>query len=351
MSAIIPKIDGPFLKGMGMVVMLAACAGALTALPVLKTLHIHGLIIAMVLGMVYANSARKYIPESWISGIDYAARRVLRLAIVLYGFRLTFQDIAAIGVSGVVISALMVGLTFLIGYVVGVKLLKIDREVTILTAAGAAICGAAAVLATEAVIKAKPYKSMVAVATVVIFGTLAMFLYPAAYRLELVPMNLDEMGVYIGGSVHEVAHVVAASAAVDPATSDAAVIVKMVRVMMLAPFLILLGLWFWRGAENIAQKNEEGQKPALIPWFAIYFIAVAGFNSLHLLPAQMVSSLISFDTFLLTMAMGALGMETSITKFKGVGLKPVYLALLLFIWLIFGGFFLTKIVMGALGGI
>ena len=78
---------------------------------------------------------------------------------------------------------------------------------------------------------------------------------------------------------------------------------------------------------------------------------MAGFNSLHLLPAQMVSSLISFDTFLLTMAMGALGMETSITKFKGVGLKPVYLALLLFIWLIFGGFFITKIVMGALGGI
>ncbi|MCB9981910.1 MAG: YeiH family putative sulfate export transporter [Rhodospirillales bacterium] len=342
---ILPKIDGPFLKGMGLVVMLAAVASALAALPALKAMHIHGLIIAMVLGMVYANTLRARVPESWVSGVDYAARRILRLAIVLYGFRLTFQDIGAIGLSGVVISALMVALTFLIGYIVGVKVLKLDKEISILCSAGAAICGAAAVLATEAVIKAKPYKSMVAVGTVVIFGTLAMFLYPAAYRAGLVPMSLDEMGVYIGASVHEVAHVVAASAAVDPATSDAAVIVKMVRVMMLAPFLIVLGLWFWRGAENIAQKEEEGRKPALIPWFAVYFIGVAGFNSLNLLPASVVGSLISFDTFLLTMAMGALGMETTIDKFKGVGLKPIYLSLILFIWLIFGGFFITKGVM------
>ncbi|MCB1650418.1 MAG: putative sulfate exporter family transporter, partial [Alphaproteobacteria bacterium] len=134
----------------------------------------------------------------------------------------------------------------------------------------------------------------------------------------------------------------------DPAASDAAVIVKMVRVMFLAPFLVLLGLWYWR-----AKEGEEGAPKhkitALIPWFAVYFIAVAGFNSLHLLPPAVVGQINAFDGFLLCMAMGALGMETGIDKFKGVGLKPFYLALILFVWLIFGGFFVTKTILGVFG--
>lgn len=336
------------MAGLTLAALLGLVATALASLPLLQNMHIHALIIAMVIGLVYANTLRRFMPQSWGAGIHFSARKILRLAIVLYGFRLTFQDIADVGLSGIVISFLMVGLTFLLGYIVGTRVLKLDKDITILTSAGAAICGAAAVLATEGTIRAQSYKSVVAVATVVIFGTLAMFLYPFMYAMGWVPMDSAQMGVYIGASVHEVAHVVAASASVDPAASDAAVIVKMVRVMFLAPFLVLLGLWYWR-----AKEGEEGAPKhkitALIPWFAVYFIAVAGFNSLHLLPPAVVGQINAFDGFLLCMAMGALGMETGIDKFKGVGLKPFYLALILFVWLIFGGFFVTKTILGVFG--
>ncbi len=333
-----PKFDRGFFTGLALVALISALASALATLPFFQALHFHPLLIGMVLGMVYANTLGAYAPERWLPGINFAAKRILRLAIILYGFRLSFQDIAAVGPEGVVIAALMVGLTFLFGYFVGVKVLKLDRELSILCASGAAICGAAAVMATEGVIKAKPHKTVIALVTVVLFGTLAMFLYPAAYLAGLVPMEPGAMGIYVGASVHEVAHVVGAAMAIDPETANAAVIVKMTRVMMLAPFLILLGLWFWRGAE----KGAKGERPALIPWFAVGFIAVVGFNSLHLLPSAVLSYIVNADTFLLVMAMSALGMGTDIRRFKETGMKPFYLGLALFIWLIFGGFFITK---------
>ncbi|MCB1650709.1 MAG: putative sulfate exporter family transporter, partial [Alphaproteobacteria bacterium] len=200
------------MAGLTLAALLGLVATALASLPLLQNMHIHALIIAMVIGLVYANTLRRFMPQSWGAGIHFSARKILRLAIVLYGFRLTFQDIADVGLSGIVISFLMVGLTFLLGYIVGTRVLKLDKDITILTSAGAAICGAAAVLATEGTIRAQSYKSVVAVATVVIFGTLAMFLYPFMYAMGWVPMDSAQMGVYIGASVHEVAHVVAASA-------------------------------------------------------------------------------------------------------------------------------------------
>ena len=349
------KTKPAFYKGLVLVMFLALAASLLAALPMMRALNLHALIIAMIIGLLYANSLRPHIPKEWGIGINFSARRILRFAIVLYGFRLTFQDIAGVGLSGVLVSVLMVALTFFIGYIVGTRFLKMDRDLSILTSAGAAICGAAAVLATEGTINAKPYKSVVAVATVVIFGTFSMFLYPFAYGMGWIPMSEGEMGIYIGGSVHEVAHVVGASAAINPEASNAAVIVKMVRVMMLAPFLVLLGAWFWRTKENAvvdnSMKTKEQRRSALsfIPWFAVYFIAVAGFNSLNLLPVKIIEGINIFDGFLLSMAMCALGMETNINKFKEVGLKPVYLALILFVWLIFGGFFITKGALSLIG--
>ena len=336
----IPDLNRGFFAGLAFVALAAALAVYAAGLPFFQNLHIHALLIGMALGLALANTLGMRLPQSWRGGFDFSARRILRLAIILYGFRLTFQDIAAVGPGGALIAALMVGLTFLVGYVAGVKFLKMDRELAILCASGAAICGAAAVLATEGVIKAKPYKTVVALITVVLFGTLAMFAYPAAYMAGLVPMDLPEMGIYVGASVHEVAHVVGASMAIDPETSNAAVIVKMVRVMMLAPFLILLGMWFWRGA-----KPEAGRKPALIPWFAVLFIVMAGVNSLSVIPQEVVSAIVALDTFLLVMAMTALGLGTDIRKFKEVGLAPFYLGLILFLWLVFGGFFITKSVL------
>ena len=308
-----------------------------------KDLAISPLIIGILLGMVYANSVKKYFPQSFDKGIAFCTKTILRTGIVLYGFRLTFQNLEDVGILGVLTAFIIVSSTFIMGYFVGTKILKLDREITILTSAGSAICGAAAVLATESVLKSPAYKSAIAVSTVVVFGTIAMFLYPFLFKLGILNLTEPNMGIYIGATLHEVAHVVGAGQSLGENVSQNAVIVKMIRVMMLAPFLIILSIWLLKTAVN-STNNEDGTKSKIIiPWFAVMFIVVVGFNSFDLLSLKIVESINYLDGFLLTIAMTALGMQTSFDKFKNVGLKPVYLASVLFMWLIFGGYFIVTL--------
>jgi uncharacterized integral membrane protein (TIGR00698 family) len=338
-----PYSSPGFFQGLGLVVALSAVATWMATTPALLSLRISPLIVGILLGAVLGNTARERIPADWSSGILYAARIILRLAIILYGFRITFSQIEAVGMNGLLVDVIMVTSTFVLGSVLGIKVFGMDKETAIMTAAGAAICGAAAVVATEPIVKAEPHKTAVAIGTVVLFGTLSMFAYPFAYRMGWVPMSENVFGIYIGATVHEVAHVVGAGEAVGALAAQTSIIVKMTRVMLLAPALIVLGWVLARGAE--ADTGER--TPVMIPWFAVGFIAVAGFNSLNLLPEAVVQSLNVFDTFLLTMAMTALGIETNASKFKGVGLAPIYLALALFGWLVGGGYVVTRVLMGA----
>lgn len=117
--------------------------------------------------MLYANSLRNRLPETWVPGIKFCSKQVLRAGIVLYGFRLTFQSVIAIGASAILIDVIVVTCTILLGILVG-KLLKMDNDLALLTATGSAICGAAAVLGAEPVVKSEPHKTAVAVSTVVI---------------------------------------------------------------------------------------------------------------------------------------------------------------------------------------
>ncbi|AXX89972.1 hypothetical protein CKA55_03720 [Arcobacter suis] len=303
-----------------------------------RNLAISPLIIGIVLGIFYANTLKHKLPATWQSGIIFSTKYILRFGIILYGFRLTFQNLQEVGFSGVFIAFCIVAFTFIFGYIIGTKVLKLDREITILCSAGSSICGAAAVLATQSVLKNEAYKSAIAVSFVVIFGTITMFLYPFLYKLGIFDLSASEMGVYIGSTLHEVAHVVGASTSLGEAVSKDAIIVKMIRVIFLVPFLILLSFWLIKtGFHN---KNEKTK--LIIPWFAVMFILVAGFNSFGFLSENIIKSINFIDTFSLTMAMTALGMETSFDKFKNVGMKPFYLSLILFIWLMVVGYFLVK---------
>ncbi len=325
------------IKAIALVFSFALCAMLLSYLDFFKHLAISPLVIGIVLGMIYANTLRHKLPTSWNHGIIFCTKTLLRLGIILYGFRITFSQIAHMGIQGMLASILVVVLTLVIGYYVGIKILGLDKETSLLTAAGSAICGAAAVLAVEGVLKNEPHKSAVAVGTVVFFGTLAMFLYPLLYQLGWIPLSLDAEGLYIGASIHEVAQVVGAGSALSPEVANSAIIVKMFRVMLLVPVLIVLA-WLFQ-----ASTGQKKHKKLVIPWFAIWFIIVAGINSLQIIPSTIISSINFIDTFLLTMAMSALGMETHFKKFKGVGGKAMLLALILFIWLIVGGFLIVKI--------
>ena len=324
--------------GILFVFIFALVATLLSELSFFKDLAISPLIIGILLGMIYANSVKKYFSNNLEIGIVFCTKTVLRVGIVLYGFRLTFQNLQDVGIQGILIAFLIVFTTFIFGYILGTKVLKLDKEITILTSAGSAICGAAAVLATESVLKSPAYKSAIAVSSVVVFGTIAMFLYPFLYKLGVLGFDEQNMGIYIGATLHEVAHVVGSAEALGPNVAQNAIIVKMIRVMMLAPFLLILSFWLLKSTVS-ANKNKT---KIVIPWFAVMFIFVVAFNSFDFLPTQIVVSINYLDNFALTMAMSALGMQTSFDKFKNVSLKPVYLSSVLFLWLIFVGYFLVN---------
>ncbi len=291
------------------------------------------LTLAILFGMVIGNTIYPKLWQSCDGGVIFAKQYLLRVGIILYGFRLTFAQIADVGVSGIAIDVLTLTSTFFIACVLGQKVFGLDKQTSWLIGAGSSICGAAAILATEPVVKAEASKVTVAVATVVIFGTLAIFLYPAMYPMLAHGFSPEAYGIYMGSTMHEVAQVVAAGHAINPDAENAAVIAKMLRVMMLAPFLLFI-------AARVKQLAPEGQgekSKITIPWFAIFFILVAVFNSFHLLPKSVVGMLVTLDTVLLAMAMAALGLTTHVSALKKAGAKPLLMALVLFVWLIVGG--------------
>ncbi|SFN31895.1 conserved hypothetical integral membrane protein [Izhakiella capsodis] len=271
----------------------------------------------------------------------------MRAGIILYGFRLTFQQILDVGASGILIDILTLSSTFMLACCLGRRLLGLDRETVWLIGAGSSICGAAAVLATEPVIKAESSKVAVAVATVVIFGTIGIFLYPFMWRefAHLIPaMDAAQYGIYTGSTMHEVAQVVAAAHAVSPEAENTAVIAKMLRVMMLAPFLVLLGMRVRR-----TEPTREGHvRKITFPWFALVFMLVALFNSFHLLSPALIKNIGQIDDLLLAVAMAALGLTTHLNQLRKASLRPLLLGLMLFIWLIVGGGAINLLIMHVL---
>jgi len=352
------------LSGIFFVAIFAAAATFIADLAPVKALGLSPLVIGIVMGIFYANTLHNQTPKTWKSGITFSGKKILRFAIVLYGFRITFQQIAEVGMDGFLVSLIMLTSTLILGTWMGTKIFGMEKDTSILTASGAAVCGAAAVLATEPVLKAEEYKTAIAVSMVVLFGTISMFLYPILYTTVIenatgfLHMTAREFGIYVGGTIHEVAQVVAVPASVPGAPqemADAAVIVKMTRVIMIAPMLIALGFYLAWDAKRSGTSRDEKMK-LVIPWFAVYFILVAGLNSLIQIytatapeaTAALINNIIDvinqIDTFLLTMAMTALGMGTIFSQFKGLGLAPIYTALSMFVWLVIGGFIVTKVV-------
>ena len=344
---------GNTLHGILLIALFSCAAFYIAEIPFVRSLSFSPLIVGIILGMLYANSLRNRLPETWVPGIKFCTKQVLRAGIVLYGFRLTLNQVAAVGLPAVVIDVIIITGTIFLGLWLG-RLLKLDRDTSLMTATGSAICGAAAVLGAEPVVKCESHKTAIAVSTVVIFGTISMFLYPILYRAGL----LDALGdtgaaIYTGSTLHEVAHVAGAGNAMDPTDSlgiaGTATITKMIRVMMLAPVLVVMSFAL-AGRGKGTNGEKAGKSKITIPWFAFGFIAVICLNSLlqYLCGVETVKEIplngaIEYvDTFLLTMAMTALGTDTSVEKFRQAGAKPFVLALLLYVWLVVGGYLLVK---------
>ena len=306
-----------------------------------RIIGLSSLTLAILIGMILGNTVYSSFAEQLHVGVTFAKGQILRLAIMFYGFKLTLTQVSSVGLSAVMSDALVLTSTFLITYWLGTKWLKVDKQTTLLIGAGASICGAAAVIAAEPVIKAEAHKVTIAVATVVVFGTIAMLLYPFLYHLGwLQPwLNAQQYGIYTGSTIHEVAQVVVAGNAVSPEVGDTAVVTKMIRVMMLAPFLLILSFALTKGS------SDNGKKPSFmnrvqqvkVPWFAFIFIAIVLLHTWVPMTASFERSMVMLDDVLLTMAMFALGLTTHLGAIKQAGVKPLILGAIMFAWLIVGG--------------
>lgn len=268
------------------------------------------LIVAAVGGMITGAFFPKIrISLSKSGTLVFATRWMLRAGIVLYGLRLGLSQLQDVGIAGISVAVITVVSVLGVGVFLG-RVFGMDKESTLLVSAGSAICGAAAILAVQSVVQARTDKVVVAVATVVVFGTLGMLIYPLA--LEGIN-NSFVQGLITGGTLHEVAHVVGAGSAMGEESANTAIIVKMIRVMLLVPVLFVL-----------AWKKGEGDIRGSVPWFALGFIAVVGLNSIVNVPFKEVWFLL--DTALLSVAMCALGIQTEVGQIKRMGPKPFLLA-------------------------
>ena len=327
-------VPGLALTGAGALLCLL-----LERLPLLQAWSLGALTLAIGLGMVLG-----HVPwlqgagaTRWAAGVQLAKGPVLRAGIVLYGLRLSVQDITALGWGAVALDVFILSSTVALAWALGRYVLKLEPRSALLIGAGSAICGAAAVLATAPVAQARERDVGVAVATVVVFGTLSMFLYPwlAGVLWPATAYSSPGYGVYVGATVHEVAQVVVAASAIGGQAAHTAVITKMLRVLLLAPFLLILSWWLGRGA-----PADGGRGRITIPWFALGFVAVV---LLHPgLPQPLVRLGVWLDQWLLTIAMLALGMGIQWQALRRAGIRPLWLAGALWLWLLGAGAVLTR---------
>ena len=328
------KIRNGFLAGSALCLAASLSAAYAVQMPWNQKLQFSALTLAIIAGMVVGN-AMPHGALQWLHpGLRFFQQRILRLGIILYGLRLTIQDLVNLGPRALVLDVTVITSVLLIGYWVGTRVMRLDSDTALLVSAGSGICGAAAVLATERVIESESHKVSMAVATVVVFGTAAMFLYPVLYPLT--GFTERQFGIYTGATVHEVAQALAAGRAVSQAASDTAVITKMLRVLLLAPVLLIISR-LRRGSGAGAARQIK------YPWFVLWFGAVIVAQSIVKLPPRLHAQLVDFDTVLLAGAMFALGVATRWYQLKAAGTRPLALAAMIFAALVSGGWVITRL--------
>lgn len=325
------------IVGVGLTLMLAACSIALAKTSLFSSWHISPLILGIVLSVIVASVLRGLgatIIDKCKSGVDFSGKKLLRLGIILYGFFVSLADIQSVGFAGFGLAFGIVAGVLIVGFIIGVKIFRLDRELAILMSAGCAICGAAAVLALESALRASAQKSAIAIGSVVVFGLLGMFCYPILFSAGLLPLSQTQMGLYTGATLYEVANVVGASDALSQDAASIALIEKMLRVALLAPVLLLVPLFF--------AKSSHAKKQIYIPYFALGFVAVVALHSLVALPLWLITSAKVLCGICLSMAMCALGLQISPKQFANAGSKGVlWFGVFLFVFVSVGGFALT----------
>jgi len=253
-------------------------------------------------------------------GVEFAARTILRLGVALLGARITATQVLELGVAPVLTVVAGVALTIAAGRLLA-HLLGLDRELGLLTGGAVAICGASAALALSAVMPRGQHSERNLILTVVgvtTLSTVAMVTYPLL--VKSLGLNDGAAGVFLGGTIHDVAQVVGAGYIVSPETGDVSTVVKLMRVAMLVPVVVAFSLLF-RGSRVTGQAG----RPALLPMFLVAFVVLVLTNSAGLIPSGVVEAASGLSRWCLVTAIAALGVKTSLQRLAAVGWRPVAL--------------------------
>ena len=321
------------VPGIGLAAAIAVVAFLAHEIPGVGTFS--PMILAIVIGMAFHNLIGT--PARARPGIAFSMKRLLRAAIVLLGFQLTLTQVASVGGRGLLVIAGTLAATFLLTIGAG-RLLGVDRKLAELIAAGTSICGASAVIATNTVTDAHDEDVTYAIACVTIFGSVAMFAYPALPGL--LHLDAPSYGLWCGSSIHEIAQVVAASFQNGQRAGEIGTLVKLARVMLLAP--VVLALSVKKRFAAVHAKAKTARLP--LPWFVLGFIALVAVNSAVTIPDSDRKIIATLTTFLLTIALAAMGLETDISKLYARGIRPAILGALAFLFIAAFSLLLIKIV-------
>lgn len=279
-------------------------------------------------------------------GIEFCSRAILRLGVGLLGARITAAQIAGLGWETALTVIAALATTMLCGLAIG-KRLGMTRAQQVLSGGAVAICGASAALALSAVLpreKDGDRFTLMVVVTVTVMSTLAMVLYPLVARLFDLPPELA--GLFLGGTIHDVAQVVGAGYMLNPQTGDIATIVKLFRVSLLTVVVVIVAASFKRARDRALAEAASGRRPArqaLVPWFLWLFIGMVVVNSLGWLPGPVQAGLGDVSRGCLVAAIAALGMKTSFSQLARAGWRPLALITIETLWI--AGFVLAVILL------
>ena len=303
--------------GLGFAAVLATISYAGAMVPGLKIMG--PLTLALVVGI--AARALVGMPASLVEGTRFSARSVLRAGIVLMGARLDFGLVARVGPR-----VLLLDLTIIAAGIAGIAWIArrfgVPRQLATLLAVGTSVCGASAVVAAGSVTKSKEDDVTLAVALCGVLGTAGVLFYVLAG--PLLALTATQLAVLSGSTLHEVAQVMAAAFTWGPASGDLGTLVKLTRVVLLAPALVVLG--FVSRGENAGRWRWSWRNPP-VPWFVVGFLAVGIASSVGLVPAHLKALLSSASVFLMVVAMAAMGLGTQLEMIRGAGMKVVYAGL------------------------
>jgi uncharacterized integral membrane protein (TIGR00698 family) len=303
------------LPGLALAAALATAAYCVRRHPALAS--VSSMMIAILIGIGVRNLFG--VPALARPGLSFSLRSLLRFAIVLLGLQLSFADLADIGLGGASAVVLLVVSTFSITIALG-RVLGVDKGLTGLIAAGTAICGASAIVAANQVTRARREDVPYAVACVTLFGTIAMFAFPIIGGL--VGLGPRSYGMWTGASIHEVGQVAAAAFQGGAEAGATGTIVKLTRVVMLAPLILALSAMARRGRVVAA-----GAAAPAAPWFVFGFMAMIALNSSVDVPTGLAGTVGTATGFLMTMSLAAVGLEVDIRKLLTQGIRPALLGL------------------------